>query len=288
MVYKIRNKGFNNTAAAISPRVHPAKKTKIHADLTRYITMQVHITRFTGLRILHNYRNISRASKQFLMGDKILEQLMVLTLKENYFRPMRYRAPIENNFYIVSVNMVACQQMLIMWEYREEPWLILLTDTTPCLQTTSIHCNCPHMKSTTSSSGQCTAKRPTDRARRWNKDSNRSSKRELKPSDTPRESHCPSKTELTFIFKLLLSREKETTSLLLPRRRQVKLMTILNSEDHSVLLNERHEEPQIALQVVALRADLREGNCTIFVTIWNKFRADLATYCNKQAYTPIA
>lgn len=101
MVYRIRNKGFNNTAASISPRVHPAKKTKIHADLTRYITMQVHITRFTGLRILHNYRNISRASKQFLMGDKILEQLMILTIKEHYFRPMRYRAPIENNFYIV-------------------------------------------------------------------------------------------------------------------------------------------------------------------------------------------
>ena len=41
MVYKIRNKGFNNTAAALNPRVHLAKKTKIHADLTRYITVQV-------------------------------------------------------------------------------------------------------------------------------------------------------------------------------------------------------------------------------------------------------
>jgi hypothetical protein len=109
MVYKIRNKGFNNTAAAINPRVHPAKKTKIHADLTRYITMQVHITRFTGLRIMHNYRNISRASKQFLMGDKILEQLMVLTIKEHYFRPMLYRAPIENSFYIVNISLPPVQ-----------------------------------------------------------------------------------------------------------------------------------------------------------------------------------
>ena len=73
MVYKIRNKGFNNTVAALNPRVHPAKKTKIHADLTRYITVQVQITRYTGMRILHNYRNISRACKQFMMGDKILE-----------------------------------------------------------------------------------------------------------------------------------------------------------------------------------------------------------------------
>ena len=100
MVYKIRNKGFNNTAAALNPRVHPAKKTKIHADLTRYITVQVQITRYTGMRILHNYRNISRASKQFLMGDKILEQLMILTIKEHYFRPMYYRSPIENSFYL--------------------------------------------------------------------------------------------------------------------------------------------------------------------------------------------
>ena len=100
MVYKIRNKGFNNTVAALNPRVHPAKKTKIHADLTRYITMQVQITRYTSMRILHNYRNISRATKQFLMGDKILEQLMVLTIKEHYFRPMYYRSPIENSFYL--------------------------------------------------------------------------------------------------------------------------------------------------------------------------------------------
>jgi hypothetical protein len=101
MVYKIRNKGFNNTLAAMTPRVHPVKKTKTHADLSRYITMQVHITRYTGMRILHNYRNISRACKQFLMGDKILEQLMILTIKEHFFRPMYYRAPIENTFYLV-------------------------------------------------------------------------------------------------------------------------------------------------------------------------------------------
>ena len=101
MVYKIRNKGFNNTAAALNPRVHTMRKTKIQADLTRYITVQVHITRYTGMRILHNYRNISRATKQFLMGDKILEQLMILTIKEHFFRPLYYKSPIENCFYIV-------------------------------------------------------------------------------------------------------------------------------------------------------------------------------------------
>jgi hypothetical protein len=34
------------------------------------------------------------------MGDKILEQLMILTIKEHYFRPMYYRSPIENSFYL--------------------------------------------------------------------------------------------------------------------------------------------------------------------------------------------
>ena len=103
MVFKIRNKGFNNTSAALNPRVHPAKKTKIHHDLNRFITMQVHITRYTGMRILHNYRLISRASKQFMMGDKVLEQLMILTIKEMFFRPMFYRSPIENAFYLVNI-----------------------------------------------------------------------------------------------------------------------------------------------------------------------------------------
>lgn len=103
MVYKIRNKGFNNTAASMNPRVHLAKKTKVKDDLRKYVTIQVHITRFTGMRILHNYRNISRACKQFLMGDKVLEQLMILTIKEHFFRPMYYTSPIENSFYIVSI-----------------------------------------------------------------------------------------------------------------------------------------------------------------------------------------
>ena len=100
MVYKIRNKGFHNFTPALTPRLHPAKKTKLNMDLTTTVTLQTHITRFTGLRILHNYRNISRASKQFLMGDKVLEQLMILTIREHFFAPMYYQTPIENTFYM--------------------------------------------------------------------------------------------------------------------------------------------------------------------------------------------
>ncbi len=74
--------------------------------MTGHITIQVHITRFTGMRIMHNYRNISRATKQFMMGDRFLEQLMILQLREHFFRPMYYNAPIENTFFMVSYPFV--------------------------------------------------------------------------------------------------------------------------------------------------------------------------------------
>ena len=34
------------------------------------------------------------------MGDKILEQLMILTIREQFFAPMYYQTPIENTFYM--------------------------------------------------------------------------------------------------------------------------------------------------------------------------------------------
>ena len=105
MVYKLRNKTFNNFAPATSPRAYVPKRTRTHCDLTQQVMFSVHITRFTGMRILHNYRNISRATKQFLMGDRFLEQLMICQIRENFFRPMYYKAPIENTFFIVSAPL---------------------------------------------------------------------------------------------------------------------------------------------------------------------------------------
>jgi len=34
------------------------------------------------------------------MGDKLLEQCVVLSLKHHFFRPLTYKSPIENSFYI--------------------------------------------------------------------------------------------------------------------------------------------------------------------------------------------
>jgi hypothetical protein len=102
MVYKIRNKGFNNFSHAATPRFYPARKVNMNFDMNLHVTLQVHSTRFTGMRLLHNYRNISRATKQFMMGDSMFEHLMILQLREHYFRPLHYDAPIENAFYTVS------------------------------------------------------------------------------------------------------------------------------------------------------------------------------------------
>mmetsp|Transcript_149 Transcript_149/g.271 ORF Transcript_149/g.271 Transcript_149/m.271 type:complete len:162 (+) Transcript_149:23-508(+) len=101
MVYKIRNKGFGAVFSGTgNVRAYPARKTMVNPDLSTHVTLQVQITRFTGMRVLHNYRNISRATKQFMMGDRFFEQLMILTIREHYFRPMYYKAPIENTFFL--------------------------------------------------------------------------------------------------------------------------------------------------------------------------------------------
>ncbi|CAI2379473.1 unnamed protein product [Moneuplotes crassus] len=100
MVYRIRNKGFNVWAPAVSPRAFTARKTKTSLEVSRHVTLQTHISRYAGMRLFHNYRRISRAWKQFLMGDKIAEQLAILTLKSHIARPFNYNAPIENSFYV--------------------------------------------------------------------------------------------------------------------------------------------------------------------------------------------
>ena len=100
IVYKIRNKGFVNWGGATSPRIFTARKTKTTLDISRHVTLQVHLTRYSGMRLFHNYRRISRAWKQFLMGDKISEQLAILVLKYHMSRPFSYQTPLENNWYL--------------------------------------------------------------------------------------------------------------------------------------------------------------------------------------------
>ena len=100
MVYRIRNKGFHVFAPLTSPRAFTARKTKISLEVTRHVTLQTHISRYAGMRLFHNYRRISRAWKQFLLGDKLAEQFAILTLKAHIARPFNYETPVENSFYL--------------------------------------------------------------------------------------------------------------------------------------------------------------------------------------------
>lgn len=234
MVYKIRNKGFNNTAAALNPRVHPAKKTKIHADLTRYITMQVHVTRYTGMRILHNYRLMSRASKQFLMGDKILEQLMILTIKEMYFRPMYYRSPIENAFYLVSTLTSRSHT----FHYRVELLLTWLTDTTLSSLTTNILYNYLAMKNTIDSSEAFTILQKDKNSKIWVKESIRSQLIELQDSILLKVNRCLLMISKTSTSRLRESWDRRLTWTWQPDPRTERFRTTSKSEDPLVLLNE--------------------------------------------------
>jgi len=53
--------------------------------------------RYSPVRVTHNYRNMSRACKQFLLGDPYAEQLMILLLRLEFLWPINeINSPIEN------------------------------------------------------------------------------------------------------------------------------------------------------------------------------------------------
>ncbi len=86
--------------------------------------------RLSSVRVAHNYRNISRAAKQFLLADPYAEQLMVSVLRGEFLWPItNIESPIRNYKPIVRVladhtdrhySLVACNQhpfQLFMYEY---------------------------------------------------------------------------------------------------------------------------------------------------------------------------
>ena len=86
--------------------------------------------RMSAVRVAHNYRNISRAAKQFLLADPYAEQIMVSVLRNEFLWPMdKIQSPIRNYKPIVRVladhtdrhySLVACNQhpfQLYIYEY---------------------------------------------------------------------------------------------------------------------------------------------------------------------------
>ena len=118
MVYKIRNKAFGAFfSSGASNRILYLPKQQLNPEISKHLTLQVQITRFNQMRTLHNYRNISRATKQFLNGDKMLENLMIMTIQGQYYRPNHYKAPIEQSYMIVSSRISLYQVLTLCWYY---------------------------------------------------------------------------------------------------------------------------------------------------------------------------
>ena len=72
--------------------------------------------RYSPVRIAHNYRNISRACKQFMLGDSYAEQLLILMLRSEFRWPIdNIDSPIENYkpLVIIILNYFSTEYLLI-------------------------------------------------------------------------------------------------------------------------------------------------------------------------------
>ena len=186
------------------------------------------------MRILHNYRNISRATKQFMMGDRFLEKIMILTIREHFFRPMYYNAPIEQTFYLVSIQNILINNCL---PCSQEPWPISPTDITLSSQTTSIHFKSPPMESTTSSCRTSMTKQRLNATRMKLRSSREQLMQERLHSTKQRESLYLSMTWVKSTSRWEAMPVQGTTwPSILPTRLE-KSMTTLKFADHSAQLH---------------------------------------------------
>ena len=126
MVYKIRNKAFFIPHGVNHPRVDLFKKFRYPTQLHNFVTIQVPPTRYTGMRALHNYRNISRASKQFLMGDKLLEQLVIHVIRGQFFRPSKFKSPIYATPYLPRAMQDLLDRHYALVAHNQHPMQLLI------------------------------------------------------------------------------------------------------------------------------------------------------------------
>lgn len=110
MVWKIRSK----TAFIYEHGVHryvASKHKAVPYDLIEEIPFyDVKTDLYSSVKIIHNYRNISRAAKQFLLGDNVAEQMMLSFLRSEFLypitkikSPMYHYIPIVSNLYYIVI-----------------------------------------------------------------------------------------------------------------------------------------------------------------------------------------
>ncbi len=97
MVWKIRSKTAYTFDKGLQ-RYNTGKfKVLVLNNIHELPAIQVRTDRYAPTRVTHNYRNMSRACKQFLLGDPLAEQLMITMLRIEFLWPVRnIKSPIEN------------------------------------------------------------------------------------------------------------------------------------------------------------------------------------------------
>ena len=103
MVWKIRSKTAFTYEYGHHRYIIAKFKSVPYENMNELPFVAIKSDQLSQIRIIHNYRNISRASKQFLLGDPIAEQLMLTLLRQEFLWPVRnIHSPIENYTPIVS------------------------------------------------------------------------------------------------------------------------------------------------------------------------------------------
>lgn len=103
MTWKIRSKTAFVYEHGHHRYIIPNFKSVPYESINEIPFIQVKTDMYSQIRIIHNYRNISRSLKQFLLGDPIAEQLMLIALRAEFLFPIKgIASPIQNFGPIVS------------------------------------------------------------------------------------------------------------------------------------------------------------------------------------------
>jgi hypothetical protein len=107
MVWKIRSK----TAFLYEHGTHRyviANWKQVPTEIMEEIPFfKVKTDLYSSVKMIHNYRNISRAARQFLLGDQVAEQLMVSLLRAEFLYPVtKLKSPFYLYIPIVSLYLL--------------------------------------------------------------------------------------------------------------------------------------------------------------------------------------
>jgi hypothetical protein len=107
MVWKIRSKTAFLYEHGTQRYILTKFKTVPFENINEIPFYSIKGDEYSQIKIIHNYRNISRAAKQFLLGDTVAEQLMLSLLRVEFLWPLqKINSPIYNYMPIVRIYIL--------------------------------------------------------------------------------------------------------------------------------------------------------------------------------------